>query len=47
MDIARRERFEAHGWKVVRVTSDDLYVTTPEFVARVRLIIALCTSRVQ
>ena len=47
IDIARRERFEAHGWRVVRVMSDDLYVTPLAFVARARRVIALCDSRVQ
>ena len=47
IDIARRERFEAHGWRVMRVTSDDLSVAQLDFLARVRLVIALCESRAQ
>lgn len=39
-DITRREKFEAAGWRVIRVTSDDLSVTPDAFLARVRRIIA-------
>jgi hypothetical protein len=34
-DISRREHFEEHGWRVMRVTSDDLHTTPRAFVARV------------
>ena len=39
-DIRRRERFEAAGWRVIRVTADDLFVDTAAFLARVRAVIA-------
>jgi len=35
-DIIRRERFEAAGWHVIRVTADDLFVDPTAFIARVR-----------
>lgn len=38
-DIIRRERFEAAGWHVIRVTADDLFVDPAAFVARVRAIV--------
>lgn len=38
-DIARRERFEAAGWRVIRVTADDLFVAPEAFLRRVRAII--------
>lgn len=39
-DITRRERFEIAGWRVIRVTSDDLFVDRGAFLARVRRLIA-------
>ncbi|MES2170783.1 MAG: DUF559 domain-containing protein [Actinomycetota bacterium] len=39
-DIHRRERLEAAGWRVVRVTADDIFARPEEFLARVRQIIA-------
>ncbi|GAB3128140.1 hypothetical protein [Glaciibacter psychrotolerans] len=38
-DIARRERFEANGWRVIRVTADDVFTSPRVFVARVRRIL--------
>lgn len=38
-DIERRERFEAAGWRVVRVVADDIFVHPEAFLARVRRII--------
>ncbi|AWB94876.1 hypothetical protein DCE93_03720 [Agromyces badenianii] len=38
-DITRREKFEAAGWRVVRVTSDDLFREPDAFVARLRRVI--------
>jgi hypothetical protein len=35
-DISRRELFEEVGWRVIRVTSDDLFVNPGAFIARVR-----------
>jgi hypothetical protein len=50
-DIARRERFEAAGWHVIRVTLDDLFINRAAFVARVRAILRdrerYLSSRVQ
>jgi hypothetical protein len=33
-DIARRERFEDAGWRVIRVTADDLFVDPDGFIRR-------------
>ena len=38
-DIARRERFEANGWRVIRVIPDDVFIDPGTFVARVRRIL--------
>lgn len=38
-DITRREKFETAGWRVIRVTADDLFVDPAAFIARVRRII--------
>lgn len=46
-DIARRERFEDHGWRVMRVTSDHLYVAPLAFLRRVRASMADRDSRLQ
>jgi hypothetical protein len=35
-DIARRELFEDAGWRVIRVTADDLYLHPEELIGRVR-----------
>lgn len=35
-DLARRERMEAAGWRVIRVTADDVFTHPELFVARVR-----------
>ncbi|MFG6476477.1 endonuclease domain-containing protein [Microbacterium sp. P06] len=39
-DIERREAFEAAGWRVIRVTADDLYVAPTRLLARIRRILA-------
>jgi len=39
-DISRKEQFEDAGWRVIRVTSDDLFVNPVAFIARVRRIVA-------
>jgi hypothetical protein len=39
-DIRRRERLEEAGWRVVRVTADDIFGRPAEFLARVRRLIA-------
>lgn len=39
-DISRRERMEAAGWRVIRVTAADVYAHPELFVARVRRILA-------
>lgn len=39
-DIRRREMFEAAGWRVIRVTADDLGPLRDEFVARVHSVLA-------
>ncbi|MFF2372531.1 hypothetical protein [Agromyces sp. NPDC058110] len=39
-DIRRQRDFEAAGWAVIRVTSDDLFVDPAAFIARVRDVIA-------
>jgi hypothetical protein len=39
-DIHRRELFEAAGWRVIRVTADDIFVSPDAFLARVRVILA-------
>ncbi|MET1052648.1 MAG: hypothetical protein ABWX65_08420 [Mycetocola sp.] len=46
-DIARRERFEEHGWRVVRVTGDDLSGSRRAFIARARRILGIRDSRAQ
>ncbi|MCU1507506.1 MAG: hypothetical protein QOK46_1918 [Microbacteriaceae bacterium] len=33
-DISRRERFEDAGWRVIRVTADDLFVDPDDFIRR-------------
>jgi hypothetical protein len=38
-DIRRRERIEAAGWRVVRVTLDDIFAGPEDFLARVHRII--------
>lgn len=38
-DIDRRERFEAAGWRVIRVVADDVFVHPDAFLARVRRVI--------
>lgn len=38
-DIARRERFEANGWRVIRVIPDDVFAHAGAFIARVRRIL--------
>lgn len=38
-DITRREKFEAAGWRVIRVTSDDLFGAPDAFIARLRRVI--------
>ena len=38
-DITRREKFEAAGWRVVRVTSDDLFGEPDAFIERLRRVI--------
>ncbi|AQX81751.1 hypothetical protein BWO91_18940 [Plantibacter flavus] len=43
-DIVRRERFEAAGWRVVRVTAHDLFVDRASFIARVRRLRRLVES---
>lgn len=43
-DIERRELYEAALWRVVRVTSDHLFVDPEAFIARVRAIIHLRKS---
>ncbi|SDT23018.1 hypothetical protein [Microterricola viridarii] len=39
-DGARREKFEAAGWRVIRVTADDLGEELDAFIERVRTIVA-------
>ncbi len=39
-DIARRERFEANEWRVIRVIPNDVFTEPAQFVARVRKILA-------
>lgn len=39
-DIRRREMFEAAGWRVIRVTADDLGPLKKEFIARVHSVLA-------
>lgn len=38
-DITRREQIEAEGWRIVRVTSDDVFVHPDAFIARLRRVI--------
>ncbi|PPL19707.1 hypothetical protein GY24_04360 [Microterricola pindariensis] len=38
-DIRRREKFEAAGWRVIRVTADDLGEELDAFIERVRTIL--------
>ena len=40
-DIERRELFEAAGWRVIRVTVEDVFRDADRFVARVRRILSL------
>lgn len=44
-DIARKGDFEAVGWLVIRVTSDDLFVDRAAFIARVRSYIRIAEAR--
>ncbi|MCD2442775.1 hypothetical protein LQ757_10870 [Agromyces sp. SYSU K20354] len=44
-DLARKGDFEAAGWIVIRVTSDDLFVDRAAFIARVRSVIRLAERR--
>jgi very-short-patch-repair endonuclease len=39
-DITSRELFESVGWRVIRVTAEDLYTNPAAFVSRVRRILA-------
>ncbi|HEY9424971.1 MAG TPA: hypothetical protein VIP54_09240, partial [Microterricola sp.] len=39
-DIRRREKFEAAGWRVIRVTADDLGEELGAFIGRVRAIVS-------
>jgi very-short-patch-repair endonuclease len=39
-DIRRREKFEAAGWRVIRVTADDLGEELDAFIERVRTIVS-------
>lgn len=43
-DITRREKFETAGWRVVRVTSDDVFADPAGFLARMRRLIAARTA---
>lgn len=43
-DIVRRERFEAAGWRVVRVTAHDLFVDRSSFITRFRRLRRLVES---
>ena len=38
-DITRRERLEDHGWRVIRITDDDLRLGGEEFLRRVRTVL--------
>lgn len=38
-DITRRERLEDHGWRVIRITDDDLRSGGEEFIRRVRSVL--------
>jgi len=38
-DITRRERLEDHGWRVIRITDDDLVRGGDEFLRRVRTVL--------
>lgn len=40
LDVSRRELFEDAGWRVIRVTSDDIFVHPQRFISRVREILA-------
>lgn len=42
-DIRRREALEAAGWRIIRVVSDDVFVATDDFIARVRAVTATRT----
>ena len=44
-DIRRKRDFEAAGWVVIRVTSDDLFVDRAGFIARVREFVAIAEAR--
>ena len=44
-DLARKGDFEAAGWIVIRVTSDDLFVDRASFIARVKCVIRLAERR--
>ena len=39
-DLTRRERMEAAGWRVIRVTAADVFAHPDALVARVRRILA-------
>ncbi len=45
-DIRRREMFEAAGWRVIRVTVDDLETDRAAFLARVRAVVALRSAEI-
>ncbi|QAY73466.1 DUF559 domain-containing protein [Agromyces protaetiae] len=42
-DIRRREDLEAAGWRIIRVTADDLFADPGGLIARIRSVIALVT----
>ncbi|MGI9822370.1 hypothetical protein [Agromyces sp. Marseille-Q5079] len=44
-DIRRARDFQAAGWVVIRVTSDDLFVDPARFIGRVRAMIAIAEAR--
>jgi very-short-patch-repair endonuclease len=43
-DIRRKDKFEAAGWHVVRVTADDLFVDRAAFLERIARTVALRQS---
>lgn len=45
-DLTRREMLEAAGWRVIRVTSDDLYVHPRQLLARIRHHLATTDARI-
>jgi hypothetical protein len=40
LDVSRRELFEDAGWRVIRVTSEDVFIHPQRFIRRVRAILA-------